>query len=838
MLLTACGGLPRAAAQTAADIKHYDQWKLALKSGAVAQPVQISAPPGFDVRLVRTATADEGSWISLAFDPQGRAVIGREDRGLLRLTLDADGASVSKVETINATLEECRGLVFAHGSLYANANRSLGFYRLRDTDGDDTYDKVERLKDLPGDRGHGRNGLALGPDGRIYLALGNNVRLPPGYDAAASPYGRFALDRLLPCAWNEFLFDANVRPPAGFVARTDADGRQWELFAGGFRNPYGIAFNAAGDLFTYDADMEWDAGAPWYRPTRVMHVVSGGEYGWRQGTSVWPDQFEDMLPGIVDIGLGSPTGVKFGTRSRFPPRWQQALFILDWAYGRIIAVHLAPGGASSSGHAETFVSGRPLNVTDLDFGSDGSMYFVVGGRRTQAALYRVRYIGKPETRAEQAKSEVTEAERDERANRVELETLQRMVGPSAVDAAWPHLGSSDRFVRSAARVALEHQPLALWQSRALAEQDPLAAAVASIALAHVAPAELRELVLARITRLLGKSLEPAQRVALLRACELVLLRFGEPAAGEQRRLVQVLDALYPAGTWAENYLLCELLVHFKAPSVVEKSLALLDSAPTQEQQLFYLYALRNLRDGWTSKTRRQYFAALQRAEDFRGAHYIARFVTFIRTDALDTLTVAEQQELGDVIDRLGRPAENLPAVTSRPLVQAWTVDELLPELAKLDRCRDLARGKRMFTAALCVHCHRFGDQGSPVGPDLAAIAARFSLRDMLESILLPSKVVEEKYRNLVIETDDGRIISGQIAGASEASIALAPDPTRPTRLMRIRRSAIVGRSLSPVSMMPTGLLNMLQRDEILDLLAYLESGSKTPPQPAPVAKNH
>src|SRR5260370_1446498 len=217
------------------------------------------------------------------------------------------------------------------------------------------------------------------------------------------------------------------------------------MFAGGFRNPYGIAFNRDGELFTYDADMEWDAGAPWYRPTCVMHVVSGGEYGWRQETNCWPDHYADSLRRVVDIGLGSPTGVKFGEKSRFPGKYRQALYILDWAYGRIIAVHPQPQGASYTGEAETFIKGRPLNLTDLDFGPDGALYFVVGGRGTQSALYKAIYQGDPYQGHPPATSQVDRDERtasETRALRQSLAKHQGSPRPDAIDFAWPHLKNS------------------------------------------------------------------------------------------------------------------------------------------------------------------------------------------------------------------------------------------------------------------------------------------------------------------------------------------------------------------------------------------------------------
>src|SRR5205823_12653723 len=133
--------------------------------------------PGFEISLVRRAEADEGSWVSMAFDPRGRLTIAREDKGLLRMTLSPDRASVERVETINDDLLECRGLLYAYDALYANANNSKGLYRLRDTDGDDQFDEVTLLKQTPGGVGHGRNQLTLGPDGMIYSIHGDDVML-------------------------------------------------------------------------------------------------------------------------------------------------------------------------------------------------------------------------------------------------------------------------------------------------------------------------------------------------------------------------------------------------------------------------------------------------------------------------------------------------------------------------------------------------------------------------------------------------------------------------------------------------------------------------------------
>jgi hypothetical protein len=83
--------------------------------------------------------------------------------------------------------------------------------------------------------------------------------------------------------------------PGGWIAKTDPEGKSWELVSAGYRNSYDIAFNEAGDLFIYDSDMEWDFGTPWYRPTRVCHATSGGDYGWRTGSANTSPAFADFF---------------------------------------------------------------------------------------------------------------------------------------------------------------------------------------------------------------------------------------------------------------------------------------------------------------------------------------------------------------------------------------------------------------------------------------------------------------------------------------------------------------------------------------------------------------
>ena len=133
---------------------------------------------------------------------------------------------------------------------------------------------------------------------------------------------------LVPLVWGEdYHRAAYVGPqwpcgrhpaPGGCIYRTDPDGKDWTLVSMGYRNPYDMAFNRDGELFTFDADMEWDMNTPWYRPTRVCHAVRGSEFGWRGGTGKMYEYYPDNLPAVVNVGPGSPTGMIFGYGAQVP----------------------------------------------------------------------------------------------------------------------------------------------------------------------------------------------------------------------------------------------------------------------------------------------------------------------------------------------------------------------------------------------------------------------------------------------------------------------------------------------------------------------------------------
>jgi putative heme-binding domain-containing protein len=806
---------------------NYEQWRQAIGDEESRAGGRFWTAPEFEIELVRAAGPDEGSWISIAFDSQGRATIAREDKGLLRFAFDQPGGAVSHVESIDDTLLECRGLCYVGDELYVNANNSKSTCVLRDADSDGRLDAPIVMREFPGGVGHGRNQLKLGPGSCIYSISGDSVDVPRDMYDRTSPFREAGRGQTT---------------SEGFLAMFNPLTANWELFCAGMRNPFGIAFNTDGEVFTYDADAEFDMGAPWYRPTRILHLVSGADYGWRGVTGRWPpydpDHPDNALP-VFDIGKGSPTAAEFGYRSNFPPRYRDALYVLDWAYGRVLAVHLQPRGASYVAQAETFLQGQPLNVCCLDFGPDGSMYLVTGGRKTKSGLYRVRFAGEQPAahvasqHAEQSAAHAKAA----RDTRHRLEDFHGRVDPAALEAAWPYLDSSDPTLRYAARTAVEHQPVSTWKARALAETHTTASLTALLALARSRDPDVAGPILDRTTKLDFATLTLSQKLSLL-YLHTLCLDLQPEAIGEWRpTLLAQLDAAFPdpaanAATISPmgdgrrlQRELSRLLLRLDAPRIVDRIIAQLATASTQEDRMHALFLLRDIRDGWTPEMHRTYFAALRDTDQYRGGEGMPGFLRTIREAATARLSDAERAELAPLLET-AVVDEPLPAA-NRQTVQKWTPEDLADVVSVSAPRGDTRRGVTVFREALCTRCHRVGATGPAVGPDLTYVGRRFTPRDILQSILLPSQVVAENYRNVEVVTTDGRVIIGRPLTAGDyraEKLRIATDPLRPSVVVELDKQEIELHRLAPTSPMPTGLLDTLTREEIADLLAYLASG--------------
>ena len=824
-------------------------------------PDKIALLEGFEAELLYTVPRDiQGSWVAMCQDDKGRLIVSDQYGGIYRFPIpklgerldsstirqitystegapkrgDHDGTDPQELNAELAKLPKvghAQGLCYAFDSLYVvvnsrNSSSGTGVFRLLDTDNDDQFDKLVTIKTLGETAGeHGPHAIFPTADGEgLYVVMGNQTQLPEDYTHARTPevWGE---DQLLPSLQH---FMRGAEAPLGHVARIDPEGKTWDVVATGFRNQYDAALSREGEMFTYDADMEWDLNTPWYRPTRVNHVIDGADYGWRTGSGKFMDYCTDTFGAVIDIGPGSPTGVCFGYGAKFPAKYQNAFFAADWSYGKLYAVHLKPQGSSYSATFEEFAAAQPLPLTDLLINeTDGALYFTVGGRRVQSGLYRITYTGDEST----APAETVHGGEEARAERHELEAFLQAGAKEAtteeLDTIWDALGSSDRGIRHAARAALEKQPAANWKDRVIGEDDAVITTAALIALARVDAENSAAAILSKATSFDYSSTKSRQtRLDILRGIMLTLTRSGEPTDGQKAKLIEWLDGVYPAKTPEENRDLSAFAAFLEAPFAVDRGMELLANASGQEEQIGYALNLRYLKDGWTPELREKYFRWFVMAGNYRGGARLANYLADIKKHAIETVPESDMTAaLTEIINT--SPKDSTPQFTLKPrsFVKNWTMEDLSGDLGVgLEGNRDFANGRQMFGAGTCYVCHRFNGEGGAVGPDLSSAGGKFSPYDLLETIVDPGAEISDQYGSSIFTLDDGTQVIGRIMNMSGDHYRVNTNMMNPSSAAKVDANAITSIEPSPVSMMPPGLINMMERDDILDLLAYLISG--------------
>lgn len=812
-----------------------------------ATPIsRLKVAKDFKVELIYSVPGvAQGSWVNLCVDNKGRIIASDQFGGLYRFAPPPPGKPLdpAKVEKVPADIRAVNGMLWAFGALYVGVNDyekkiTSGLYRLTDSDGDDQLDKVELLRAIEASGDHGVHAILPTPDGRgLYLVTGNSAKMTAALPSSQVP-ALWGEDHLLPRMPDGRGFMRDVLAPGGIIYRVTPDGKDFEIYASGFRNIFDASLNREGELFTYDADMEYDFNTSWYRPTRVNHVVSGAEFGWRNGAGKRPSFYADNLPPVIDIGPGSPTGTTFGYGAKFPARYQNALFVLDWSWGKMHALHLQPDGSTYKAVREEFISGFPLPLTDaIIHPADGAMYFAIGGRRVQSGLYRVTYTGREST----APVQVARVKSVARDLRHQLETFHGRQNPEAVKVAWPHLESTDRFIRWAARTAIEHQPFITWAERALSETNPSIRVEALLGLARAAgispphrqpqqpPIDkaLGRRIVSALEQIDWNRLDMERKLAWLRTIEVALHRFGPFEGDIKSRWVTKLDPLFPAATPELNWLLCETLVYLESPTVAKKGMALIAAAPNQEEQIEYARSLRMLKTGWDLPSRTAYLEWFLKAANYRGGASFTKFIEFIRNDALLTFTPAEQTALAALIAKEParlNPIENFGAVFAGRPSKNWTLEQLSAAAGQGMKGRNFEQGRKMFGAAACFACHRFGNQGGMTGPDLTGAGGRYNPHDLLDQILNPSKEINEQFVPSVLTQNDGETVTGVVVNLNGDTVTINTDLSDPNQRVGVDRKEVKSIEPSKVSPMPPMLLSSMTETEILDLLAYVLSG--------------
>ena len=169
-------------------------------------------------------------------------------------------------------------------------------------------------------------------------------------------------------------------------------------------------------------------------------------------------------------------------------------------------------------------------------------------------------------------------------------------------------------------------------------------------------------------------------------------------------------------------------------------------------------------------------------------------------------------------------AEPTEVIEARPFVRDWKYDELVGKLDGL-KGRSFAKGKQMFATIACFSCHQVNGVGGQVGPDIGKLEAKKDRLHILRSLVEPSKEIDKKYRTWVVINDEGRQFTGLLLSEDDKEVVLMPNPLGQEKCepIRISKDSIDAQQVSPLSLMPPKLLNTMSLEEILDLIAYVES---------------
>lgn len=798
----------------------------------VLDPAKLEVPAGFEATLLYEVPRSEGSWVAVTCDDKGRIYTADErGRGVFRLTERA-GAPLL-VEPLALDLPSAQGLCpirRADGGLDlyvmvngGNERRSNGMWRARDIEDDGTFESVELLVPLPDGSGeHGAHAIVAAPDGSgLYIIAGNHTTLPSDIEVYHAPK-LWHEDQLIPRIPDPNGHAVGVPVPGGWFVKTDFDGKRRELVSIGMRNAYDFALDRAGNALTYDSDMEWDMGAPWYRAPRVVQLVPGGDSGWRNGSGKVPDWAEDTLGSVVDTGPASPTGVLHTKDLAFHAPWDDVLLAADWSYGTVHAVRTksVDGGMTLTGTIRPFIKGKPFPVTDLAAHPDGSLIVTIGGRGTRSGVYRVRSLAGVDQRVTTAVPDPIERYRaagaralNDRAWRAyrraqcELELLAsgndfaalgKLLGVASLDAA---PDPEDPANVQALRITTARQ------GRDLGFDEPIPDALAAMASADLA---------------LGAH---DTALATLRAVEISLARAPEGTKLAPERALTLVSH-YPSGDARIDRTLASILVHSRSAELTPRAVARLVTADTQEEAIHLAYVLRVQEAGWTPELVDTFLTFLHtKARDFHGGYSLQRYVEIIRNEA--TERIGKGWTPPQVVASATAAA---PPIAASIFVQEWEVGHLHPREGELAQ-RDLARGRHVYQAARCAECHRFAGEGGSTGPDLTGAGARYSAEDLLLAILEPSRDLTDQYQDTEVWTTDGTVHMGRVVEEDAEWLTLMPPPPNEAERIDVLQKEVKLMRPHPTSRMPNALLNGFRREEVLDLLAYLLGG---PQAAAPV----
>lgn len=926
--------------------------------------MHLSTLPGFVVERVNPTRID--SYVAMTFDAAGRPLVAKEF-DYLRWLVDEDGDGHYESERVlTEAVHSCQGLWFDGPALYATCMESesvpegeakfarigalleeqnrtpvqgstarlwrsaakthAGLWRIQ-TDAQGEATSVELVTQLLGTvEEHGPHALRRGPDGELWYAAGNNHGSPLNrdLDAERSLVLNDREAQLLPSFEN---FGPCQRDGVcSALHRVDRKTGRHTVLMGGNRNMYDFAVTEMGEVFSFDSDHEPELGTPWFRPVRTIHAVLGANYGYRNGSGKYPVWYLDSLPPVRHLNRGSPVGVETYLSYAFPAEFYDNLFEGDWSRGRLLYTSLTPDGATYKARDDQaeFLHGIPLNITDLEVGPDGSLYFTTGGRSSQGGFWRIRYAGPtppqpdrtgilavvrqpqplsawgwaaiervkasmgeaafgaaleriardpaaaprdrvralyemqrhgPQPSAALLRTLVADSAADVRAASVYVAGQQSGAGAVAVAAAGLHdanalvrrraleavvtlgqyptrpslvpvddiyrqLFDPDRFIRWAARIALERTPRAQWADRVMKETNTLGVMEGLLAWVRtadgtsLAPALRKQFSLMRQT---GLSIEDQLRLLRLFHYTITELPNRDLDQALRTEAFTLWTERFPSADDRLNREIALTLAYTQHPKAAGTILAAMPPGDEKrEVQIQYLYALRTIETGWTPPLQQQLGAVFERTTRWRGG--IGNAVNTIFDQTMERFPEGERANVYATAPTFAPPpdltADAAPAPAAgrgsggrggrgggrggrgagqdkqeafERLVYwpglagslqadgprlAFTAGQMVSPTSGHQQTAaviDTAPGRQIFETS-CASCHRYGAVGTAYGPDLTG--HQLTRLDLAEAMFYPDRKIAERYYATVVETTDGRTLRGLVVADGAQNLVL------------------------------------------------------------------
>lgn len=802
--------------------------------------LQAAAPEVLDPRLELTLIATHPQIVTptgLTFDARGRLLViechthfrpeGYEgpakDRILILEDADGDGQAETPRTFFEGT-EATMGLAAGpEGWIYVATRAQI--FRLRDRDGDgqaEEREDVARLETTGNYPHNGLSGMAFDGLGRLYFGLGENIGEP--YELVGQDGGRL-----------------RGGGEGGNIFRCTADGRELMRLATGFWNPFGICFDPAGRMFTVDNDPDESP------PCRLLHVVPGGDYGYqfrfgrsgRHPLQAWNGELPGTLPMLAGTGEAPCDVVAVG----------DSLWVTSWGENRIECYELEPQGASFRARRTIVVQGdQHFRPVDFAVGPDNALYFTDWVDRSYP-VHRAGRVWKLAWRAGGPQGQlpplsVAERRADKLRNSPEVAALddadpfirQATVWGLArqkdlANKAWQDLPTGPQrlgvleALRWQARDSKPLDDLALHRllHRALADRDP---AVRVFALRWVAD-DRREPLRGDIEQLLRRAdLDEQELLASLAALDWLETKPENTPVSQERRLLAMLENT-------------ELAPGLRALAL---RLISLDSERLNVERLRQ-HASSGLAPLDREAARTLALSALPSAKQATAELIVSdKLPAELRADLV--LGLVGQPEQRALLERLAAdPARGVQQAAQQALAEHPAApasganrppaDDVGAWLALVGTGGDPSAGWRVFFgahAAKCGACHAFQGRGGSaaggfrIGPDLTLVGQQLTRRRLLESILQPSREMAPQYVPWLLETADGKALTG-------LSLARIDDERKERFIgtdgqpFELESAAIAHRRAADASIMPAGLETQLSVEELRDLLALLTQTS-------------